>query len=1114
MTTPHDDNDRPLWSEPDEPASFLAAHNIQQQLLEKLSQPSGPSAAEMADLLGQWPAETNKEPDVAGAMFEDFRNRSLRGEPISRAKHDQETPLHGDSLASLFRRQDFLRSARSISQPSAPMFALPKVGDELFGYRLRSQLGQGAFARVFLAEQSELADRLVALKTSDLTGSEPQTLAQLQHTNIVPIYSVHEDTTSGIRAVCMPYFGGASLSQVLREIWKKNTPPTSGEEFVAALSEFSPQRGSNMSAQGNALGEQFPETPEALKGRHSGSLSDQVSPLQGFESPASPTQGDALGCHIAAPLGRNRKTASSKPTDHSLVDSGSRRDGLAQFTHRDFAQASAWIVARLAEGLQHAHDRGVLHRDIKPSNILLGGDGTPMLLDFNLSHDENQSNGQVEATLGGTVAYMAPEHLRALNIRSPEMIAQVDERSDIYGLGMVLFEMITGHNPFENAASYSPMPILVEAMAAERCRSIPSLRQFCPDVPWGLESILRKCLQPDATLRYQRADELAADLDCFLDDRSLRFAPELSRVEQVQKWTRRHPKFVSSATVALAATLFLTLGWLALSGTQARLSAAQARVVETEGSEARELAQRFERGTLKALCLVNTHSEMREHSEEGRQVCEETLALFGILDDPQWQSRSTWQRLTAIEQRKLAEDARELLLLLAGQTVDRTNVAVSLREANQPGQTLNSTNPHSSSTASRSETATFARPTSPSALELLDRAEAMRDLPPSAAVWRAKAALLRQLGQADQANAADQKANDIPPTTARDFYLLATTHLRSGSPDRHTRAIADLRQALKLDPRHYWSWMQKGLCHLEQEEPQLALADFGVCIGLWPEFAWGYFNRAVTLDQLGQKQAAVADYSAALERDSDLLAAVQNRGMAQLELQDNAAALADFDRVRNSGRSDPVLHALRGQALERLQRSDEADAAFALALTDEHLDRLAEPRRNQLLCSFGFAVCSRRPADAEQAFARVPSDDPKFSEALYGRGLLAVQAGRLEQAVELFGKALEVRPNFGEPRRFRAIMLARLGRFTEAITEINTALQSAPKSGATLYAAACVTALAAEQAPNPTAAQQATGESIRLLKQAIAQGHGQNAANDDDLKAIQQLPEFQRLLLK
>ena len=336
MQETHDDNDRPLRSAPQEPASVSVARRVNQQLLDKLSEPAGPTTNDFVDLFGHWSGEATKEPDVAGALFDDFRNRSLRGEPISGSKYEQESPDHGDSLAGLFRRQDFLRSVTSVSQPSTPMMTLPKIGDELFGYRLREQLGQGAFARVFLAEQTELADRLVALKTSDLTGSEPQTLAQLQHTNIVPIYSVHDDTASGIRAVCMPYFGGASLSQVLHKVWKKSDHPTRGEEFVTALSEFSPTT-----------------------------------------------------------------------TDHARLNGGSRREVLVNFTQMNFAQASAWIVARLAEGLQHAHDRGVLHRDIKPSNILLGGDGTPMLLDFNLSHDENQSNSQVEATLGGTVAYMA-----------------------------------------------------------------------------------------------------------------------------------------------------------------------------------------------------------------------------------------------------------------------------------------------------------------------------------------------------------------------------------------------------------------------------------------------------------------------------------------------------------------------------------------------------------------------------------------------------------------------------------------------------------------------------------------------------------------------------------
>ena len=116
--------------------------------------------------------------------------------------------------------------------------ALPVVGDEIFGFRLCAELGSGAFARVFLAEQASLAGRPVVLKTSDLSGDEPQTRAQLQHTHIVPIHSVHEDTNAGLRAVCMPYFGGASLSSVLQTLWAEASRPTTGEELVRALTSI------------------------------------------------------------------------------------------------------------------------------------------------------------------------------------------------------------------------------------------------------------------------------------------------------------------------------------------------------------------------------------------------------------------------------------------------------------------------------------------------------------------------------------------------------------------------------------------------------------------------------------------------------------------------------------------------------------------------------------------------------------------------------------------------------------------------------------------------------------------------------------------------------------
>ncbi len=94
-----------------------------------------------------------------------------------------------------------------------PVF--PRIGDGIGGFRLVSELGRGAFGRVYLAEESGLGNRLVALKVSLPEGEEPRLLARLQHTHIMPIHSVHDDPESGFRLMCMPYFGGANLAQVL-----------------------------------------------------------------------------------------------------------------------------------------------------------------------------------------------------------------------------------------------------------------------------------------------------------------------------------------------------------------------------------------------------------------------------------------------------------------------------------------------------------------------------------------------------------------------------------------------------------------------------------------------------------------------------------------------------------------------------------------------------------------------------------------------------------------------------------------------------------------------------------------------------------------------------------
>ena len=319
-------------------------------------------------------------------------------------------------------------------------------------------------------------------------------------------------------------------------------------------------------------------------------------------------------------------------------------------------------MAQLADGLDHAHERGILHRDIKPSNILLAGDGTPMLLDFNLAEDINTAKARASATLGGTVSYMAPEHLRALAARDPILARKVDHRSDIYSLGMVLYEMLVGQSPFKQSASYSPIPTLIEAMAVERGESAPSLRKRRPDAPWDLESIVRKCLDPNPDRRYQRAADLAADLEAFLHDLPLKHAPQLSRTERARKWLRRHPRLTSSGSVATVAAVLLLTAGAALLGLRDHLHSAE---IQVEADDVHDKLRRHDAGTLRALCLVNVADAHDENLREGAKVCVATLNLFGVLDRTDWATDPAWKFLNTEERERLAENTRELLLLLA-----------------------------------------------------------------------------------------------------------------------------------------------------------------------------------------------------------------------------------------------------------------------------------------------------------------------------------------------------------------------------------------------------------------------------------------------------------------
>jgi serine/threonine protein kinase/Flp pilus assembly protein TadD len=983
-----------------EKPSFVEARSRKLKLLAELcagSEDGEPVHPE--DLLPRWPTDPATDPDVASLLFEDFRQRRSRGEKPSVEEYDERFPEHKDSVVSLFHYHDFLCSVTGASDCSGPALALPSVGDELFGFRLRHELGSGAFGRVFLAEQTELAGRLVVVKTSDTNGDEPQTLAQLQHTHIVPIHSVHEDAQAGLRAVCMPYFGGASLSRVLQMLWSGPNAPVQGKEFVEALA---------------AVG-----------------------------SPNPRADGEAV----------------------QSQDSTRILNLLAGFS---YVQVSAWIVAHLAEGLQHAHDKGVVHRDIKPSNILVGSDGQPMLLDFNLAHNMNADQAQASATLGGTVAYMAPEHLRALASRDPNMARLVDQRSDIYALGMVLYEMLTGHNPFDQSGSYSPMPVLMEAMAVERSRSIPSLRQRRSDVPWSIESIVCKCLAPEQGRRYQRAEYLGEDLKRFMEDLPLKHAPEPSRRERVGKWLRRHPRLTSSGSVAAAAALLLVFAGVALAGVRELLAVSQAH----------DRCREYEEGTLRALCLVNTTTDSEDHLQQGLEVCEQTLSLYDVLGREDWQSHSDWQRLDPVKRKHLAEDTRELLLLLAGARVRQSpGDETALREA----------------------------------LALLERARAIEGLSPSPALLKDRASYLELLGDSGAAREALALALNTPPASASDHYLLATSYIREGGNANEKRALAELDEAIRQNPRHYWSYFHRGMCYNAIGDYTQAAADFGTCIGLWPEFPWAYFNRGWVLHMIGKRDEARKDYTEALRQDPKFANAYLNRALVNLELGQSASALADYDQAAQLGRSDANLHTGRGIALERLERFQEADAAFKEAFA--RVEEMKPQERKRILWTYGFAVAARLPEEARAAFQSVLEEDPQNVQALYGRGMLLVEQQHPQEALEFFDRAIERDTNFLEPRRARAVVLARRGNLERATQDINWCLERERHSGSMLYGAACVTALAAGASSEAQAREVFAQQAVNFLRTALENGYGQDKAErDPDLSAIRGRPEFGRLM--
>jgi serine/threonine protein kinase len=336
-----------------------------------------------------------------------------------------EAPIHQPPLHQA--PQNEVRKTTSITSLRRPDSV--QVGDKVDDFDLLAMLGQGSFAKVFLARQVSL-QRLVALKISAARGFESQTLAQLDHPNIVRVHDQRRLPERNMQLLYMQYMPGGTLSDVVQRV--KRTPQ------------------------------------------------------------------DARTSQILLDVVKDR-----------LNEQGEGVDVLLPSAIRDASwwMTVTWLGMHLAAALDHAHSRGVLHRDLKPANVLLGRDGNPRLADFNVSASNVVASHVSAAYFGGSLAYMSPEQLEAFGAPPEEREAMMDGRSDIFSLGILLWEVLTGSRPFRDEQISDLETDTLVALATRR-RTGPSKEEWkalAEVAPPGLVEFFRTCLAAKAEDRYPNA---------------------------------------------------------------------------------------------------------------------------------------------------------------------------------------------------------------------------------------------------------------------------------------------------------------------------------------------------------------------------------------------------------------------------------------------------------------------------------------------------------------------------------------------------------------------------------------------------------------------------------
>jgi WD40 repeat protein/serine/threonine protein kinase len=466
-------------------------------------------------------------------LADEFAARYRAGERPALQEYLDRYPELADDIRELFPamvemeqvKEDHEEAHEQTAAPPAP--ALQQLGD----FRILREVGKGGMGIVYEAEQVSLG-RHVALKVVPRSllldarakrrfEREAKAAARLHHTNIVPVFGVGEQ--DGLPYYVMQFIQGLGLDQVLDELRKlqpaiaRSGPLTPGEIRVSRK-ELAPAQLARSLLTGDFVCQEDPPAEEAAA-----RIEDTVGNERGpAESPHPSPLSDSL-----------------TPSSSSVVLPGQGRVGSRSKSGKPtYWKSVAAVGVQVAEALAYAHQQGVQHRDIKPSNLLLDTQARVWITDFGLAKADDQQNLTHTGDLLGTLRYMPPEAFEG----------KTDVRSDVYSLGLTLYELLAFRPAFEERDRNR---LIKQVTTGEP----PRLNKLNREMPRDLVTIIHKAMEREPGQRYQTAADLAADLQRFIEDEPIQ-ARRASVAERAWRWCKRNP--VVAALLSLVAFMLVS----------------------------------------------------------------------------------------------------------------------------------------------------------------------------------------------------------------------------------------------------------------------------------------------------------------------------------------------------------------------------------------------------------------------------------------------------------------------------------------------------------------------------------------------------------------------------